>query len=135
MRPWLKEALLAVPRLAALIPKLAADERVPPRTKFALAGLAVYLASPWDLIPDFIPVLGQLDDATAVLLFVDGILNQVDDAVLLEHWTGEVQTLRRLQTLARLVSSWVPARLKTALFGYAVEIGHKRLREPTGTRA
>ena len=124
---WLSETLLALPRVALMIPKLAADERVPLRTKLALTGLAVYLATPWDIIPDFIPVLGQLDDATAVLLFVDGVLNQVDDAVLLEHWTGEVETLRRLQTLARLVSAWVPTRLKAFLFGRAVAAGQKRL--------
>lgn len=127
--PWLKETLLAVPRVALLIPKLATDERVPVRTKLALAGLGVYLASPWDLIPDFIPVLGQLDDSVAVLLFLDGVLNQVDDAVLVEHWTGEVETLRRLQKLSRLVSSWVPSRLRHFLFGRAVAAGERHLRE------
>lgn len=130
---WLKEIVLAVPRVALLIPRLATDERVPTRTKLALAGLAVYLASPWDLIPDFIPLLGQLDDGLALLLFVDGILNQVDDAVLLEHWRGEVKTLRRLQWLARLVSLWVPLRLKKLLFGRAVAAGESRLREWVAT--
>lgn len=130
--PWLKEALLAVPRVALLIPKLAADERVPLRTKLALTGLAVYLASPWDLIPDFIPVLGQLDDGLALLLFVDGVLNQVDDAVLLEHWRGEPETLRRLQWLARQVSRWVPSRLKRLLFGRALEAGRRQLSERSG---
>lgn len=132
---WLKETVLAVPRVALLIPRLGADERVPVRTKLALAGLAVYLASPWDLIPDFIPVLGQLDDTVALLLFVDGVLNQVDDAVLLEHWTGEVETLRRVQRLAHLVSQWVPLRLKRLLFGRAIVAGAKRLREVRATRA
>ena len=131
---WLKEVLLAVPRVALLIPRLAADERVPLRVKLALAGLAVYLASPWDLIPDFIPVLGQLDDTLALLLFVDGVLNQVDDAILLEHWGGEEKTLRRVQALARLVSQWVPLRLKRVLFGRAVAAGEKRLREAAATR-
>lgn len=133
--PWLKEILLAVPRVALLIPKLAADERVPLRTKLALAGLGLYLASPWDLIPDFIPVLGQLDDATAVLLFIDGVLNEVDDDVLLDHWTGEVETLRRLQHLAHLLSAWVPRRLKQFLFARAVAAGEKRLRAPATTRS
>ncbi|MFQ5662496.1 MAG: YkvA family protein [Terriglobia bacterium] len=133
--PWLKEILLAVPRVALLIPKLAADERVPLRTKLALAGLGLYLASPWDLIPDFIPVLGQLDDATAVLLFIDGVLNEVDDDVLLDHWTGEVETLRRLQHLARLLSAWVPRRLKQFLFARAVTAAEKRLRAPATTRS
>jgi uncharacterized membrane protein YkvA (DUF1232 family) len=114
---WIKETMLALPRVVALIPKLVADERVPARTKIALAGLAVYLATPWDLIPDFIPVLGQLDDAIAILLFVDGVLNQVDDAVLKEHWKGEEKTLRRLQAAARVASRWTPSRLKRFLFG------------------
>ena len=130
---WLKEALLAVPRVALLVPRLATDERVPVRTKLALAGLAVYLATPFDLIPDFIPVLGQLDDGIAILLFVDGVLNQVDEAVLLEHWGGEPETLRALKWLARLASGWVPLRLKTLLFGRAVAAGEKRLREPVVT--
>ena len=130
----IKETLLALPRVALLVPKLAADERVPARIKLALAGLAVYLAMPWDIIPDFVPVLGQLDDAIAILLFVDGVLSQVDEAVLLEHWTGEVQTLRRLQALSRLVSRWVPAGLKRFLFGRAVAAGEKRLRAPATSR-
>src|SRR3989338_242728 len=120
---WAKEALLALPRGAPLIPNLAADDRVPLRIKLALGGLAVYLASPWDIIPDFIPVLGQLDDGVAILLFVDGVLNQVDDAILLEHWRGEVATLRRLQWLARQGARWAPRRLKQGLFGRAPAAG------------
>jgi len=122
---WLKETLLAVPRIALLVPKLMADGRVPKSTKLALAGLAVYLVSPWDIIPDFIPGLGQLDDAIILLLFVDGVLNQVDDAVILEHWTGEVDTLRRVQAFSRTVSRWTPNKLKTYLFGQAVAAGEK----------
>ena len=124
--PWLKETLLAVPRIALLVPRLLADERVPRRTKVALAGLAVYIASPWDLIPDFIPGLGQLDDAIVLLLFVDAVLNQVDDSIILEHWTGEVDTLRRVQEFSRKVSKWTPTQLKTYLFGQAVAAGEKR---------
>jgi len=131
--PWVKETLLALPRVALLVPRLLADERVPARTKMALAGLAVYLVSPWDLIPDFIPGLGQLDDAVVLLLFVDGILNQVDDAVLLEHWAGEVKTLRLIQDLSRTVSRWTPDALKTFLFGQAVAAGERRAKQPPGT--
>ncbi len=124
--PWLKETLLAVPRIALLVPKLLADERVPRRTKLALGGLAIYLASPWDIIPDFIPGLGQLDDAIVLLLFVDAVLNQVDDAVILEHWTGEVETLRRVQSFSHRLSKWTPNELRTYLYGRAVDAGEKR---------
>ncbi len=124
--PWLKETLLAVPRIALLVPKLMIDGRVPRRTKLALAGLAAYIVSPWDLIPDFIPGVGQLDDAIVLLLFVDGVLNLVEDKVLLEHWTGEVATLRRVQKFSRTVSRLAPQQLKTYVFGRAVAEGEKR---------
>jgi uncharacterized membrane protein YkvA (DUF1232 family) len=127
--PWLKETLLAVPRIALLVPRLLTDERVPRQTKLALAGLAVYIASPWDLIPDFIPGVGQLDDAIVLLLFVDAVLNQVDDSILLEHWTGEVDTLRRVQAFSHKISRWTPKELKSYLFGQAVAAGEKRAEE------
>ena len=128
--PWVKETLLTLPRVALLVPKLMTDDRVPARTKLALAGLAVYLVSPWDIIPDFIPGLGQLDDAIVLLLFVDGVLNRVDDAVLLEHWAGEVKTLRRVQELSRTLARWTPDALKTALFGQAVAAGERSAAQP-----
>jgi len=122
---WLKETLLALPRIALLIPKLLSDRRVPLRTKAALTGLAVYLASPWDIVPDFIPGLGQLDDAVVALIFVDGILNHVEDAVLVEHWTGKIETLRRIQELSRFVSHWTPPKVKRFLFGKAMSAGYR----------
>ena len=127
---WIPEVLLAIPRVALLIPKLLKDRRVPLRTKLALTGLGAYLVSPWDIIPDSIPGIGELDDVVVLLLFVDGILNQVDDAVLLEHWRGRIETLRRLQDLSRLVSAWAPEKLKTFLFGQALSAGESCLRNP-----
>ncbi len=126
MKFWLKENLLALPRLALLIPKLIADERVPTRTKLVLTGLGIYLVSPWDLIPDFIPVLGQLDDLVALLLLLDGVLNQIDDAILLEHWRGDVKTLQRLQWLARRAAALVPGRLQQFLFARARAAGARQ---------
>ena len=131
----MNEALLALPRVALMVPKLAADKRVPLRTKLALGGLAVYIASPWDLVPDFIPVLGQLDDAVALLLFVDGVLNQIDDNILLDHWRGSPTTLRNLQWLARQTARWIPARLRALLFGKAVEAGEAAARSSKRLRA
>jgi hypothetical protein len=107
---------------------------VPLRIKLALAGMALYLTSPWDIIPDFIPGLGQLDDIVILLLFFDGVLNQIDDAVLLEHWRGRVETLRRLQDLSRLVSAWTPEKLKTFLFGQAISAGESCFRDPSAER-
>jgi uncharacterized membrane protein YkvA (DUF1232 family) len=51
-----------------LVTRLARDPRVPRRRKLLLLGLVGYLALPFDLVPDFIPVAGQLDDAIIVAL-------------------------------------------------------------------
>jgi uncharacterized membrane protein YkvA (DUF1232 family) len=57
-----------VPDKLALVRRLATDPSTPRRHRLLLLALVAYLASPIDLIPDFIPVLGQLDDAIAVVL-------------------------------------------------------------------
>src|SRR5207245_6266796 len=84
-----KEAALAVPHLAALVASLMADKRVPGKVKATLTAVAAYLATPFDLIPDFIPVLGYLDDLVLVILVFDGVLNQIDEAIVAEYWKGD----------------------------------------------
>jgi uncharacterized membrane protein YkvA (DUF1232 family) len=100
-----------------LVVRLARDPRVSGRAKSVLAGAAVYLASPIDLVPDFIPVLGQLDDVLLVAIVLDGLLNHVDRAVLLEHWPGDPQTLDRACRVAGRIAAWVPRRWKARVFG------------------
>src|SRR5829696_4900307 len=63
-----------VPDCVVLVGRLLHDPRVPRRRKLLLALLAAYLASPIDLVPDFIPVAGQLDDAILVALVLRSIV-------------------------------------------------------------
>ena len=113
----LRELVLLLPQLAGLVARLAGDPRVPRRVKVVLGGLAVYLASPIDLIPDFIPVVGYLDDVVLVAIVLDGLLNHVDREILLEHWPGDAASLERTAALAARVAAWVPARWKARVFG------------------
>jgi uncharacterized membrane protein YkvA (DUF1232 family) len=106
--------------MVQLIVRLARDPRVSGRTKSVLAGVAVYLASPVDLVPDFIPLLGYLDDVLLVAIVVDGLLNYVDRAVLLEHWPGDPRSLDRACRIAGRVAAWVPRRWKARVFGSGV---------------
>ncbi len=63
---------------------------------FALGLLAAYLASPIDLVPDFIPVAGQLDDAILVALVLRGVLRAAGEEVVRGHWRGPERSLRLL---------------------------------------
>ena len=63
-----------IPDCIVLFRRLAGDERVPRRSKFLLLALIAYLAMPLDLVPDFIPVAGQLDDAIIVAVVLRAVL-------------------------------------------------------------
>ena len=85
-----------VPDCAVLFKRLLADPRVPRGRKAALALAGLYLASPIDLIPDFIPVAGQLDDALVVLLVLRGVIRGAGEGVVRERWPGPPQSLALL---------------------------------------
>src|SRR3989442_4274934 len=112
-----KEAVLTVPHLASLVANLLADRRVPAQAKATLAGVVAYLAMPFDLIPDFIPVLGYLDDLVLVILVFDGVVNQIDEAIVAEYWNGDPATLQRLKAMSRRAARVIPGWIKKKLFG------------------
>jgi uncharacterized membrane protein YkvA (DUF1232 family) len=85
-----------VPDCLILFRRLLGDPRVPRRHKLLLGALAGYLALPFDLIPDFIPVLGQLDDAVVVVLGVRAVLRAAGADLVREHWPGPPQSLELL---------------------------------------
>jgi len=91
-----------VPYCAILFKRLLGDSRVELRWK-VVSGLAlVYLAFPFDLVPDFIPVLGQLDDAILVALVLRGLLRNAGARVLRENWPGPAALLVPLERFAGL---------------------------------
>lgn len=89
-----------IPDCIILFRRLLTDERVPRRSKLLLAGLVGYLAMPIDLIPDFIPIAGQLDDAILVSLVLRSVLRGSRPDLLREHWPGPEASLGALTRLA-----------------------------------
>ena len=113
----MRELLASLPHLVRLLARLVKDPRVPTRVKAVLGVAAVYLASPLDLVPDFIPLLGYLDDVIVAAVVLDGILNHVDRAIVLEHWPGDPAGLERMSRLAAGLAGWLPRRWKARVFG------------------
>ncbi len=100
-RPGSARALARfVPDTLVLFRRLMADERVPRRRKLALAIGVAYLAMPIDLVPDLIPVVGQLDDALVVAILLRYLLRGGGPALLEELWPGPDESLRALLRLA-----------------------------------
>ena len=108
----LKEYALLVPRLVKLLWRLARDPRVPARTKATLFIIAGYLATPIDLIPDFVPVVGQLDDLVIVAFVLDQMLNRVPPEIVREHWDGDGDILEVVQEILDISTAFVPGWLK-----------------------
>lgn len=88
MRDTLGELALFLPHFVVLLKRLLTDPRVPRRSKVVLGATVLYVASPLDVVPDFVPGLGQLDDIVVVLLALHSVLNRVDESVVIEHWEG-----------------------------------------------
>jgi uncharacterized membrane protein YkvA (DUF1232 family) len=78
---------------------------VPKRRKLLLIALVAYLGLPFDLVPDFIPVAGQLDDAIIVALVLRHFVRAGGEPMLIELWPGPEQSLALILRLARPVES------------------------------
>ena len=82
-----------IPDCIVLMRRLLGDPRVPRRHKLLLGVLVGYLALPLDLVPDFIPVAGQVDDALVVILGLRVVLRGSGTELLREHWRGPESSL------------------------------------------
>lgn len=89
-----------IPDSVGLVRGLVRDPRVPRRWRWALWGLFVYLVLPFDLVPDFLPVVGHVDDAVVVVVVLRGVLRAAGPAVVAEHWAGSQSVLAMLTRVA-----------------------------------
>ena len=90
-----------IPDCIVLVTRLVRDPRVPRRRKLLLIALVAYLSVPFDLVPDFIPVAGQLDDAIIVALVLRYFVRAGGEPMIRELWPGPQQSLALILRLAR----------------------------------
>jgi uncharacterized membrane protein YkvA (DUF1232 family) len=90
-----------IPDCIVLVTRLAQEPRVSRRRKLLLVALLGYLASPFDLVPDFIPVAGQLDDAIIVALILRSFVRSSGEQLIRELWPGPEQSLGLILRLAQ----------------------------------
>jgi uncharacterized membrane protein YkvA (DUF1232 family) len=89
-----------VPDCLVLVRRLATDPRVPRRVRWMLAGLGLYLAFPLDLVPDVIPVAGQLDDVILTGLVLRAVIRSAGPELVAERWPGSPRGLEIVQRVA-----------------------------------
>nr|WP_241774151.1 DUF1232 domain-containing protein [Micromonospora haikouensis] len=92
----LRDLAAFVPDCVTMVRRLRRDPRVPRRAKLAILLAGLWVASPVDLIPEFLPVIGPLDDIVVVALALRYAGRQVPRDVLLAAWPGETRLIERL---------------------------------------
>jgi uncharacterized membrane protein YkvA (DUF1232 family) len=90
-----------IPDCIVLVTRLARDPRVPRRRKLLLVALVAYLGLPFDLVPDFIPVAGQLDDAIIVAFVLRHFVRAGGEPMIRELWPGPEPSLALILRLTR----------------------------------
>ena len=112
---WMKEAALALPNLVKLVYRLMRDTRIPLKSKAILGAILGYMVVPIDVVPDFIPVVGQVDD---VLLLSYGIRHIIEVAgadIVLEHWDGSQDVLELVSSITGFAANLLPKRIRILL--------------------
>jgi uncharacterized membrane protein YkvA (DUF1232 family) len=92
----LKDLAGFLPACVTLVRRLRADPRVPWQAKAAVVLAGLWVLSPIDLLPEFLPVIGPLDDVVVVALALRFAARRVPREVLVEAWPGEPRLLERL---------------------------------------
>jgi uncharacterized membrane protein YkvA (DUF1232 family) len=101
----LPDLMQLLPDTIRCVRRLAADHTLPRSTRFSVWFLLAYLASPIDLVPDFVPLIGYADDVIVTALVLRRLARRAGPDKLREHWPGTPDGLARLQRLLRLPTS------------------------------
>ncbi|MFJ6675879.1 YkvA family protein [Actinosynnema sp. NPDC091369] len=97
----LSQAVRLLPDVLRLITRLARDRTVPRRARVLLWLLLAYLALPFDLVPDFIPVLGYADDVIVISWVLRSVIRSAGPDVVASHWPGTPEGLAVVRRLTR----------------------------------
>ena len=116
-RAKMRELLLFVPNLLGLLLGLLKDARVSKSDKAILAGIIMYVIVPLDVIPDFIPFIGQVDDAYLLAISILRLLNRADRRVVMAHWRGGTDIKELVDSVSKIAEFFLPARVKNVLRG------------------
>lgn len=104
--------------LITFLKNVANDERIPERDKKVLLALIALIISPFDIIPDWLPVFGQLDDLIILAIIMDYFFQVLDDRILLSHWPWGMKSFAQVRGIARLLQFFVPRFIKKRMWTY-----------------
>ena len=103
------------------IKSVASDERIPLRDKKIILAMVALIISPIDLIPDWIPILGLMDDMIILAFIMDYFFTVLDSIILLSHYPWGMKSFAQLRNFARVFNFLVPRFIKKRLWKFVGE--------------
>jgi len=114
-RQLIRDAALMLPNLVKLVGRLLTDPRVSRRSKIVLGFAAAYVASPIDLVPEFIPILGWADDVLLLMYALDSLIDRAGHEIVEEHWDGPGDLLGMIRDVMGMARNLVPRPMLKAI--------------------
>ncbi|MDD4308951.1 MAG: DUF1232 domain-containing protein [Candidatus Cloacimonetes bacterium] len=114
----LGEYLFLLPDFFILVCRLAMDKRVPTKQKLMAGGIVAYVIMPLDIIPDFIPIIGHVDDLVLVVMGLNMILNEIDAKILADNWSGEGEVLDQMKKITATAEQFLDKNILQKIKGW-----------------
>lgn len=118
----LHEYVLIVPDIVALIYRLLKDERVKIKTKLEISAAVAYIIFPIDIIPEFIPLIGKIDDVAVLFFALNRIINEVPINIIAENWAGKNDLVVVLKKAVEFLNSYTNSSNVDKLYDAVVEL-------------
>jgi len=123
----LVEYLLLLPDIIALLFRLFRDKRVKLKNKLIIGGILAYFVSPISLIPDFIPVIGEMDDLAVGFFGLNTLINDIPEEIILENWQGKADIIVSVKQATKYITKLVGVSNVNKVVGFmtAKALAHK----------
>lgn len=124
------EYAMLIPDIIALLYRIMRDKRVKSKTKVFISVAIGYLALPLDILPDSMPIVGKIDDVGIVLLVLDKIIDDIPEYIIVEHWQGKEDIIRRSREIRDLSFSAIGRKntisILSGMFVLSKKIIHRK---------
>ena len=115
LRSRMKNLLLFIPNLLVLSARLMVDPRVPATERVLVAGAILYALIPFDIIPDMLPFVGQIDDSYLIAITLLRLMTVTDPRVVREHWRGGGDVVELVGAMALVTRKFLPRKIRRVL--------------------
>lgn len=103
------EYMLMIPDIITLLYRLFKDKRIKVGTKALIGAIMGYLVCPIDILPDFIPFIGSIDDLAIAFFGLNKLINEIPEEIILENWPGEDNIILIIKSGVKAISDFVGA--------------------------